>query len=169
MKSLVTISRRAKILVLPCLACVFSVTANSSDFTGEVVRIIDGDTVVLLSADKKQARVRLAESDAPEKAQAFGEKSRQALAAMAYRQQVKVIDIGQDRYGRTIGVLLLGEKNLNASMVEQGMAWVYRQYSTNANLLSLENEARTERIGIWLDTNPIPPWQFRKNKKELSQ
>ena len=130
-------------------------------FKGDVIRILDGDTVEVLDADKKSHRVRLANIDAPERKQAFGEVSRQALATMAYRQQVEVLDQGADPYGRRIGVLTVNGRNLNAAMVAQGMAWVYTRYNTDKTLPALEQTARASKVGLWADPTPTPPWDFR--------
>ncbi|RMU54531.1 putative nuclease protein [Pseudomonas savastanoi pv. glycinea] len=106
----------------------------------------------------------MANIDAPERKQAFGDVSRQALAAMAYRQQVLVLDEGGDRYGRRIGVLTMNGRNLNAEMVAQGMAWVYTQYNNDKNLPPLEARARAGRLGLWADVHPMAPWDFRHSR-----
>ncbi len=133
-------------------------------FQGEVIRILDGDTVEVLDAEKQTHRVRLANIDAPERKQAFGEASRQALASMAYRQQVDVLDTGGDRYGRRIGVLTVNGRNLNREMVAQGMAWVYTQYNKDKTLSGLEEKARADSLGLWADAHPIAPWDFRHSR-----
>ena len=130
-------------------------------FKGDVIRILDGDTVEVLDEDKKSHRVRLANIDAPERKQAFGEVSRQALATMAYRQQVEVLDQGADPYGRRIGVLTVNGRNLNAAMVAQGMAWVYTRYNTDKTLPALEQTARASKVGLLADPTPTPPRDFR--------
>jgi micrococcal nuclease len=135
--------------------------AAQTTFSGNVVRILDGDTVEILDQQKTTIRVRLANIDAPEKKQAFGEVARQALAKMAYRQDVQVTDRGGDRYGRRIGVLTVNGKELNSAMVAQGMAWVYARYNTDPSLPGIEQKARAEKVGLWADTNPTPPWEFR--------
>ena len=140
--------------------CVGNTSADTS-FRGDVVRILDGDTVEVMDATKQTLRVRLANIDAPERRQAFGEVARQALATMAYRQKIEVIDKGGDQYGRRIGVLMLNGRDLNAAMVGQGMAWVYTRYNSDPTLPALEQRARAARIGLWADQNPTPPWQFR--------
>lgn len=150
---------RAAVL-LTAFLCIGQASAQTM-FRGDVVRILDGDTVEVLDADKQTHRVRLANIDAPERRQAFGEVSRQALATLAYRQQVEVLDQGGDPYGRRIGVLTLNGRNLNAAMVTQGMAWVYTRYNTDRTLPALEKSARAGRIGLWADKNPTPPWDFR--------
>lgn len=141
--------------------CIGNASADTS-FRGDVVRILDGDTVEVLDAAKQTHRVRLANIDAPERRQAFGEVARQALATMAYRQKIEVIDKGGDQYGRRIGVLMLNGRDLNAAMVGQGMAWVYTRYNTDRTLPALEQQARTNQIGLWADKNPNPPWDFRR-------
>lgn len=140
--------------------CIGNASADTS-FRGDVVRILDGDTVEVLDAAKQTHRVRLANIDAPERRQAFGEVARQALANMAYRQKIEVIDKGGDQYGRRIGVLMLNGRDLNAAMIGQGLAWVYGRYNSDPTLPALEQKARAARIGLWADQNPIPPWQFR--------
>ena len=140
--------------------CIGNASADTS-FRGDVVRILDGDTVEVLDAAKQTHRVRLANIDAPERRQAFGEVARQALATMAYRQKIEVIDKGGDQYGRRIGVLMLNGRDLNAAMIGQGLAWVYARYNSDPSLPALEQKARAARIGLWADQNPIPPWQFR--------
>ena len=140
--------------------CIGNASADTS-YRGDVVRILDGDTVEVLDAAKQTHRVRLANIDAPERRQAFGEVARQALATMAYRQKIEVIDKGGDQYGRRIGVLMLNGRDLNAAMIGQGLAWVYARYNSDPSLPALEQKARAARIGLWADQNPIPPWQFR--------
>jgi len=134
-----------------------------ADFTGVVVGVADGDTITVLR-DNEQVKVRLAEIDAPEKAQAFGSKSKQALSALVFNKQVFVVDQGKDKYKRTIGRVYQGDIDVSAKQVRMGMAWVYRKYSKDKRLLSLENQAREQRLGLWIDAEPIPPWAWRHIK-----
>lgn len=134
-----------------------------ADFSGRVVAIIDGDTLDVL-VDNRPVRVRLAQIDAPERSQAFGTRSRQALAALAFNQDVTVVDAGSDRYGRQLGTVFVAGANVNAEMVNQGMAWAYRQYVTDRSLFDLEGRARAARRGLWADPAPIEPWLYRRNK-----
>jgi len=135
-----------------------------ADFTGKVVAVADGDTITVLR-DKEQVKVRLAEIDAPEKAQPFGNKSKQALSALVYGKAVLVVEQGHDRYKRTIGRVYQDDVDVNAEQVKQGMAWVYRKYSKDVSLLPLENEAKAQRLGLWVDSEPVPPWEWRHSKK----
>lgn len=148
--------------------CMVAVPAWAMLMTGEVIRVMDGDTVEVL-VKKNKVRIRLAEIDAPEKAQAFGERSRQLLNDLVYRKEVIVIDHGKDRYGRVLGTLIYRDDNVNKIMVKQGMAWVYRQYSKDKEMVVLENEARLHRRGLWADAHPVAPWEFRKQRQRQRQ
>lgn len=132
-----------------------------ADFTGKVVAVADGDTITVLR-DKEQVKVRLAEIDAPEKAQAFGNKSKQVLSALVYGKAVLVVEQGHDRYKRTIGRVYQGDVDVSAEQIKQGMAWVYRKYSKDKTLLPLEDEAKAQRLGLWADVEPVPPWEWRR-------
>lgn len=138
-----------------------------ADFSGQVVAILDGDTVDVL-VDQRPVRVRLAQIDAPEKRQAFGTRSRQMLAGLVFQKTVRVADAGHDRYGRVIGTVYVGESNVNAQMVHAGMAWVYRRYAKDRALKELEDQAKANRVGLWTDPDPIAPWDYRREKRESS-
>lgn len=144
--------------------CLFALLASGfarADFDGEVVAVIDGDTVDVL-VDRRPVRVRLAQIDAPEKRQAFGTRAREALASQVFRKTVTVADAGRDRYGRVIGTIHVAGIDANAEMVRMGMAWVYRRYATDRSLFELESEARGAKRGLWADSAPVPPWKFRR-------
>lgn len=138
-------------------------SAAWADFSGSVVGVIDGDTIDVL-VENRPVRVRLAQIDAPERTQAFGTRSRQALSAMVFRQAVTVAEAGSDRYGRTLGTVFVAGVNVNAAMIDQGMAWAYRQYVTDRSLIQLEAQARAARRGLWVDPAPVEPWLFRRTK-----
>ena len=130
---------------------------------GEVVRIADGDTLTLLTADHSQHRIRLADIDTPERRQPWGKRARQALAGKVFRKHVRVEASKKDRYGRWIGRVHLGQRDINAEMVEEGHAWVYRRYSRDPHLLDLEAQARKEKRGLWglQKDQRMPPWYAR--------
>ena len=127
---------------------------------GRVVSIQDGDTLTVLVA-RRQIKVRLAGIDAPERDQPFGEKSWQSLSQMAFNRTVSVAMQKIDDYGRTVGTVTVARLNVEGEQVQRGLAWVYRQYSHDSQLLALEAEAKAARRGLWADANPIPPWDWR--------
>lgn len=129
--------------------------------TGKVVGIADGDTLTLL-VDRRQVKVRLAEIDAPEQGQLYGTKAREALSALAFGNSAAVLEVDRDRYGRIVGQVYVGGVDVNAKLVRQGYAWVYRKYAKRPRLYELEREAREARRGLWADGNPVPPWEWRR-------
>ncbi len=129
-----------------------------------MVSIADGDTLTAL-VDRKQVKVRLAEIDAPEKAQAFGNRSKQSLSDMCFGKIAKLTDKGKDRYGRTLARVTCADIDANAEQVRRGMAWVYHRYVTDRGLYSIQDEARAAKRGLWADVNPVPPWEWRREKR----
>ena len=135
--------------------------------TGKVVHIADGDTLTVLDADNVQHKIRLHGIDAPEKSQPFGTKAKEALAAKVHDKAVIVYWKEKDRYGRVVGDVCLGDRNINVEMVHDGFAWWYRTYALKSKLLEqAETAARKAKRGLWRDKNPAPPWEFRKKERE---
>jgi len=135
-----------------------------ADFNGKVVGVADGDSITVLR-DREQVKVRLVDIDAPEKAQPFGNRSKQALAALVHGREVLVVERGKDRYQRVLGRVYRGDLDVNAEQVRQGMAWVYRQYSKDATLLTIEADAKEQKRGLWHDPEPVPPWEWLKDRR----
>src|SRR6266446_10464116 len=124
-----------------------------------------GPTLTVLDADNVQHKIRWHGIDAPEKRQPFGTKAKKAPAAKVRGKTVRVIWKEKDRYGRIVGDVYLGDRNVNTEMVHDGFAWWYRTYAPKSKLLEqAEAEARQERRGLWQDKNPEPPWEFRKKE-----
>ncbi|MFA5119448.1 MAG: thermonuclease family protein [Candidatus Omnitrophota bacterium] len=135
---------------------------------GRVVGVHDGDTITLLMEANKQVKIRLAQIDAPESDQAFGQRSKQSLSDMAFNKNIQVEKETIDKYGRTVGTIFVDGLDANREQVKRGMAWTYRQYLHDQSLLQVENEARLAKVGLWSDSNPVPPWEYRHNKKNRS-
>jgi len=143
--------------------------------SGKVIRVMDGDTIEVLSVssdEKHPVRVRLTGIDAPEKAQSFGEVCRKKLADRVAAREVRVDTRGKDRYSRTLGVIWLttpnGEVDINLQQIEAGCAWHYKQYQRQqkpderVRYSDAEARARSGRLGLWQDPDPVPPWKFRR-------
>jgi len=153
----------APALGLALAAFVFATAypAAAEQITGRVVAIQDGDTLTVL-VDRRQVKVRMVEIDAPEKAQAFGNRSKQSLSDLCFNKTTKLDDKGKDRYGRTLARVTCDGVDANAEQVKRGMAWVYDRYVTDRGLYSFQDEAKAARRGLWVDAQPIPPWEWRK-------
>ncbi len=106
-------------------------------------------------------KIRLAQIDAPESEQAFGQKSRQSLAEMVFNKWVSVEKETVDKYGRTVGTVFVDGMDVNKNQVARGMAWVYLKYAHDKTLVQIEDNARQARAGLWGDPNPVPPWEYR--------
>ena len=127
--------------------------------SGKVVSIHDGDTITVLQG-KQQVKVRLFGIDAPELKQPYGKKSKRFLANLIAGEVVEVEENGKDRYKRTIGTIYLNDKDINAQMVENGYAWAYRKFSKKYT--PQESKAKSQKLGLWRDKEPAPPWEWRK-------
>jgi endonuclease YncB( thermonuclease family) len=149
----------AVLLLLPALA------PAAEPFTAQVVRVKDGDTIVVLHGNQ-QIDIRLEGIDCPELRQAFGQRARQATSGLTQGKTVTVHPTGTDRYERTLANIILPDgRNLNQELVRQGWAWWYRKYSKDQGIGKLEAEARAAKWGLWADPNPIPPWDWRAAQK----
>ena len=137
----------------------------AADFTGPVVSVLDGDTLEVLH-NQHPERIRLNGIDCPEKSQAYGQKAKQAASALVFEKEVTLHTLGKDKYGRTIAdVLLPDETNVNHELVKEGWCWWYRKYAPGDTVLEgLERDAREARKGLWVDSQPVPPWEWRKRK-----
>lgn len=156
-------------ILLLALSLSFSTFAYSEAINGRVVGISDGDTLTLLDTGNSQFKIRLAAIDAPEKAQAFGQRAKQKLSDLCYGKTANVQVVSIDRYGRTVGDVDCAGINANEVMVKSGFAWVYRKYDKgHEHLYGLEEEARNARRGLWADPNPTAPWDWRKAKRNTN-
>ncbi|CSX10551.1 nuclease [Citrobacter freundii] len=141
----------------------FAACSVSADVTGKVVRVLDGDTVDVLSG-QRTTRVRLYGIDAPEKAQAYGQRSRQALTNMVAGKTVTAVGDERDVYGRLLATIMLDTLDINAMQVSDGMAWAYRYKGrvTIPDYLGLEQQAKAAERGLWAQPGAVAPWEWRK-------
>ncbi|HTN06309.1 thermonuclease family protein [Agriterribacter sp.] len=135
-------------------------------FTGEIIKIVDGDTYDLLMEDHTVKRIRMEGIDAPERGMPYYKQSREYLGALCFRKMVTVIQTGKDRNGRIIArTLLPGVPELGWQMVNAGYAWHFKKYSASRQLAKAETRARKKRIGLWADKQPVAPWEWRKRPR----
>jgi len=153
-------------VVFLAIFCFFiSLTAYSEEILkGDVINIVDGDTLDVQVGLNKY-RIRLAEIDAPEKNQPWGHEAKHSLASKILKKEVHIIVTDKDRYGRQIGRIFIGQTDINRSMILEGHAWAYRQYLQNKNLIEVETKARQAGIGLWHSSDAIPPWDWRRGKR----
>lgn len=131
-----------------------------------VVGIADGDTLKVRCGEPgayEEVKVRLSAIDAPEKKQAFGNRSLEALAGLCFKENAQVQRVSGDRYGRTVANVQCKGQDVGHFMVSGGWAWVYDKYSRGYEYLyPLQEEARAAHRGLWADKEPVAPWEWRK-------
>jgi endonuclease YncB( thermonuclease family) len=141
----------------------------SEIFRGQVERVNDGDTLTLLTNDYERVKVRLYGIDAPELAQSGGEASKAALERLVRGLTVEVESIDVDRYSRQVGLVRLKDRLINLELIEEGQAWVYERYCKLASLCrsfrQAQKRARESSVGLWRESDPKPPWEFRQNHR----
>lgn len=142
-------------------------SAYADTLRGRIVGVSDGDTVTLLDAAHEQHKIRLAGIDAPEKSQAFGQRAKEHLSDRVFGQPVTVVGSKTDRYGRLVGKVIVSGTDANLMQLRAGMAWHYKQYENEQTpadrrlYAQTERAAQDQRVGLWRDANPQPPWDFR--------
>ena len=153
------------ILFVTCLA-------NAETITGKVVGVSDGDTITVLDANRTQHKIRLAGIDAPEKAQPFGQRSKEHLSDLVFAKQVSVEFDKTDKYGRTVGKVLVDGVDVNLAQIKAGFAWHYKEYAKEQPAADRESYARAETtarsstLGLWRDAKPMTPWEWRHGGKD---
>lgn len=141
-----------------------------SQAKGKVIKIKDGDTIVVLLSDNTEQILRLAEVDCPESGQAFGKIAKQFTSDQVFGKTVTFYKIGKDRYGRGVaGVFYAGDKYLSREIVKAGFGWWYFKASKNTELQKMQDEAKAGKLGLWADKKAVAPWDFRKNKKSKAK
>ena len=146
------------------LALAFSCPARA-DYSGKVLAVADGDTLTVL-VDRRQVEIHLAEIDAPELKQAFGQQSRQSLADLCIGKDAVVHETGRKRNGRPTGRVHCSGTDASAEQVRLGMAWVYQRHTQSASpLYFLEDAAQRRHTGLWADKSPVRPWIWRRGQR----
>ena len=154
------------------LLLLIALPLSAATLTGRVVSVHDGDTITVLEADRVQHKIRLQGIDAPELGQAFGSRSKQYLSSLVYNHHVTVEWNKFDRYRRVLGVVFVDGHDANLEQVRAGMAWWYRHYAGDQRPAerrayeTAEDKAREAKRGLWDDPHPMPPWEWRRQKRK---
>lgn len=167
---------RYLLLLCAAIAC----PAAGADVIGKVVAVTDGDTIKVLDANQKLYKVRMAGIDAPEKAQPFGNVSREHLASLVAGKRVRIEFSKTDRYGRLLGKVWVQPPDCrdcgttldaNHAQIVSGMAWWYQYYASEQPPADRElyksavNAAKAAGLGLWSEANAIPPWAWRRGQR----
>ena len=140
-----------------------SLFAASFEVTNaKVHRLIDGDTLVVDTAERGLLTLRLWGIDCPEKKQRFGPQATEFLAFLVSGKPLMVKVRSQDQYGRNIAQVFYSGADIGLMLVRHGYAWHYTTVTKDKNLARAQAEARKQQIGLWQDKEPTPPWIYRK-------
>lgn len=134
-----------------------------NNFEAKVIGVSDGDSFKVLYKNK-EIKIRLNHIDAPERGQDFGKKAQQYASNLCFGKKVRIIWYKKDRYQRIIADIFINGNNLNKKIVKDGYAWHFKKYSTDKEYDKLEKEARKNKRGLWSQSFPTPPWEWRKLK-----
>lgn len=153
-----------KVIFISWLIFILFIPLVASAWPGKCVGVSDGDTISVMH-DGRAEKIRLHGIDCPEIGQDFGKKAKQFTSDTVFNKTVEVLPKDQDQYGRTVASIFIGGKVLNIELVRAGLAWHYKQYSDDEVLAVLELDARGKKTGLWADSNPIPPWDWRRGDR----
>lgn len=151
------------LLLVSCKSSPFSSLSMEKVLHGQVIDVLDGDTVKLRS-DWHIYKIRLAGIDAPEKQQAYGVQSKIYLEHLIVDKDVSIKVVSCDQYGRYVGRIYLGGKDINGEMIRSGYAWHYYQYDSDHVYAVFMLDAQRANRGLWQEAHPTPPWIFRKGR-----
>jgi endonuclease YncB( thermonuclease family) len=154
-------------LLLLLLLLLLPLSAQAETLFGKVVGVTDGDTITVLVAEHP-IKVRLAEIDTPERGQPWASRAMQALSDKVFGELIEVRVLNTDSYGRTVGHVWIGDRNINREMVREGHAWVYRNYLDDTTMLDDEIDAQNNKLGLWSlpEAQRVPPWDWRHGKRD---
>jgi len=162
-------SVKSVLLTLSWLILLLShLAVDAREVPGRLLRVIDGDTLEIQTAQEGYLRVRLAGIDAPEKSQAFGRVAGAKLRVLTMDKPLRVQVLKTDRYGRSISHVYAGQEDVGLTMVKDGYAWHFKRFECDqtradrARYADAEQAARRSRRGLWEQPDPTPPWKFRK-------
>lgn len=155
---------------LAVAALSIALTGHADTLDGQVISVNGGDTLTVVDAIHNQMKIRLVGIAAPEIPQAFGERSKTALAALAFNRNVKVEWSRRDRNGNVLGKVLIDGRDAGLEQIKSGMAWWYRPNPSvqtaedQAEYSRTELTAKLQRAGLWAEKNPVPPWEWRHER-----
>lgn len=162
----ITLILRFMVLTAGCLCCLFAGDAIGESFQAKVVRIIDGDSIVVEDSTGFR-EVRLYGIDCPEYDQPYSRKAKQFVKKHLQKQQVNVTTFGYDKYGREIAMVEKNGVNYSGLLVQKGFAWVYPRYCHREicrDWIKYEASARKHKMNLWKHPKAISPWVWKHRK-----
>jgi endonuclease YncB( thermonuclease family) len=157
--------------LVPLVVTLCSLNARAEVLEGRVVAVTDGNTLTLLDGSRHQHKIRLAGIDAPELSQPYGSRSRLRLSNLAFGRDARADCDNVDRFGRNVCTVYVHGRDVARAQLEAGLAWCSRKYvneqlSRDATKYEMaQDRAAADRVGLWKDENPVPPWEWRRERR----
>ncbi len=145
------------------------INAAENVMVARVTSVPDGDTITVVDEEKREHKVKLKGIDAPELGQVFGDKARQALESLLLGKTPWIESHEIDRDGFVKGKVYLEGQLINLHMLGEGLAWHQKVEEASPRFRNAELVARTNRVGLWINESPAPPWEFREHKARTGQ
>jgi micrococcal nuclease len=141
------------------------VSANEV-ISGKVVTVIDGNTLEVTTTENETYKILLFGIDSPELGQEYGEKAKRFLEKLILEKNISVEIKGKDRLGNRLGTILIDSKDLRIELLEEGLAWTAERQPLE-DLETVKEKARVKKKGLWKETEPTPPWIYRRQQTML--
>jgi endonuclease YncB( thermonuclease family) len=158
--------RRTLIALASTCCLALAADAESETRVLGVATIVDGDTI-----DLGPVRIRLHGMDAPEAGQRCGksnggtwpcgDRAVERLAELVEGKEVECVARDRDPYGRIVAACFIDGADVQARLVEEGLAWAFVRFSDD--YAALEVAARGAGVGVW-QGEAETPWDYRANK-----
>ena len=160
---------RRRLIAPLCLLLCASVQAY--ELTGKVINVADGDTLTILDAAHNRHKIRLADIDAPEQGQPYGNRAKQRLTQLVRNKWVIAVCREQDKYQRDVCTIFVDGADVNADLVLSGHAWVYEQYNQRADLPAMQVTAQRAKRGLWQlpEAQIVSPSDWRRGQREVQE
>jgi len=157
MKSVVT-----GILVLLMPVCLLATDVIS----GKVITVVDGNTLEVFTGENETYKIFLFGIDSPELEQEYGDKAKRFLEKLILDKNVEVQIQGKDRLGNRLGIILIDGEDLREKLLEAGLAWTSERNPIES-FETIKEKSKEKRKGLWKETEPTPPWIFRRQQTLL--
>ena len=160
--------KRIPSILIAAVLILFISARAAHAFQGKVASVSAGDTITVMNKTKSE-KIRLYGVDCPEMGREFGRKAKQFASDMVLGKVVDVEVVSKDKNGSTTGIVKVGGKCLNETLLRSGHAWLYRQNCSKSicrDWLKLEDSAKKNKLGLWSQPNPLPPWEYRHTEKK---
>jgi endonuclease YncB( thermonuclease family) len=160
--------RRPKLAVGLAVAVVATLAGclPQDSFEGRCVKVYDGDTIEVMAGGPRSVRVRLHAIDSPEKGQPFSNVATKRTRELVEGKRVRVEVRDRDQYDRLVARIYIDDRDLSEQLISEGLAWHYTRYSSELALGQAQRQARKARRGLWQDPDPVPPWEFRRLRRQ---